>query len=330
MKKSRITNICILLVLVLIGAAIGVALYRNYSVRASAPGIADLVENIPADCQFVLGVNVQRIVASPAYARLRSQQSPEIGKDLLDFIEKTGVDPIKSITCMVAAGRSGADAKGEGIVLAAGSFNQQSITEYIRAKKAPLETTYAGKTILMFPEANGDDLRKGFVFLNDREAAMGGLASLKKVLDILANGNKNILANSAMAALVNAVNPEDMFWFVGDAAGAVANAPIQTPFGSNISNIRSVSGAFNITDVLDGKIMVNAVNADSAKNLAEVARGMVALGQLSGDKNPDLKSLLGGITIAQNSTQLTMTINIPLDLIERVRALMQSRSPKGI
>jgi hypothetical protein len=330
MRKSKVINISMLMVLILIGAAIGTALYTNYSVKASAPGIADLLENVPADCQFVLGVNVQRIVSSPAYARFRSQQSPEIGADLLEFIQKTGVDPTKSITYMVAAGRSGTDAKGEGVVVAAGSFNQQAITDYIRAKTAPLETTYAGKTILMIPENKGEVIRKGIVFLSERETALGGLASLKKVLDIRANGNKNILTNSAMAALIDAIDPEDMFWFVGDAAGTLANAPIKTPLGPNISNIRGVSGAFNVTDVLNGRMMVNATNADSARNLAEVARGFVALGQLSGDKNPDLKMLLGGVTIAQNSAQITMTLNVPLDLMERVRKSMQSRRPAGI
>ena len=212
-------------------------------------------------------------------------------------------------------------------MIAAGSFNQQAITDYIRAKKALMETTYAGKTIVMIPEGNGDVIRKGFVFLSEREAAMGDLATLKKVLDIRVNGNKNILANSAMAPLVNNIDPEDMFWFVGDAAGALANAPIKTPLGPNISNIRGISGAFNLTDVINGKIMVNAVNVDSARNLAEVARGMIALGQLSGDKNPDLKMLLGGVTIAQNSAQLTMTINVPLDLLERVREIDAAPAP---
>ena len=95
MKKSKVINISILAVLVLIGAAIGIALYTNYSVKASAPGIADLMENVPADCQFVLGVNAQRIVASPAYAKFRAQQSPEYGQGSFEFYRKNGSGPHK-------------------------------------------------------------------------------------------------------------------------------------------------------------------------------------------------------------------------------------------
>jgi hypothetical protein len=44
----------------------------------------------------------------------------------------------------------------------------------------------------------------------------------------------------------------------------------------------------------------------------------MALGQLSGNQNPDLKLLLNTITIAQNASQISLAINIPGDLIKKL------------
>ncbi len=324
MKHRKFAIVSTLIVLGVAFVVAGLALYTNYSVKASTPSLPDALGNIPLDCQFVFGINVQRFVASPAYLKFQQRQNRQIGNDLALFIEKTGVDPARDVSYLVAGGRAREKAKGSGVVIVVGKFNRDAIIAYIRSKSTPAETEYGGASVLMFPERTGETINKGIVFLSDGEIALGDLETLKSVLDIRGKGDKSILSSPTMAPLISSIGPDEMFWFAGNAAGALANAPASTPFSASISSIQSVVGTLNITDAVAGKITATAVNSDSAAKLADGVRGLIAFGQLSGDQNPDLKTLLGGLAVSQNSSQITVAFNFPADVLEKLR---QTRIP---
>ncbi len=318
MKHRKFVVASTLILLGIAGAVAGLALYTNYSVKASAPTLPDALNNLPADCQFVFGMNVQKFVASPVYAKMQQRQDRPIGNDLAVFIEKTGVDPTRDTSYLVTAGRSHEKGKGQGVVIVVGTFNKDAIIAYIRSKATPVETAYGDATIMMFPEKTGDALNNGIVFLNEREIALGNLEYLKAVLDVRMKGNQSILSNPTMASLVNSINPDEMFWFAGDAAGVLSNATVTTPLGANISSIQNIVGTLNITEAVMGKITVTAVDADAATKLADVAKGFVALGQLAGDQNPDIKTLLSGLSVLQNANQISVALNFPTDLLDKL------------
>ena len=324
MKRRKLAVISLAALLGI--AAAGLAIYTNYSVKASVPSLPDVLGTLPEDCQFVFGINVQKFTSSPAYARLRQSQSQPVGKDMAEFIEKTGVDPARDVYYLVAAGRAKEKLKGEGVAVLTGQFQNDSIVAYIRSKTSPVELEYGGSQIFMFPEAGSDTVRKGIALLNDREVAVGDLESLKAVLDVRSKGSRSVLNNPAMAPLLNSISSDEMLWFAADGAGAIARAPAAIPLEDNLTTIRSVVGTLDISEAVVGKITVSAVNEDSAMKLAEVARGFVALTQLGGNKNPDLMLLLDGLKVTQNATQVILGINFPVDLLEK---LQQARRPPG-
>jgi len=322
-RKSAVIGLTVLLGM----AAAGLALYTGYSVKASVPSLSDALKNIPADCQFALGINVQRFTASPVYAKMRQGQNRPMGKGLADFIEKTGVDPARDVFYMVAAGRSEAKLKGEGVAVMIGQFHSDAIAAYIRSKSSPSEMEYAGSPVMMFPERGSENVRRGVAFLNDREIALGDLESLKAVLDIRAKGNKSILLNPAMAPLINGITSDEMFWFAADAAGALSKMPLTTPLGTSVTSIQSVVGTLDVSEAVVGRITVNAINEDAAMKLAEVVRGFVALTQLGSDKNADLKMLVGGLKVAQNASQVSIELNFPAELLEKLERTNQLPKP---
>jgi hypothetical protein len=261
---------------------------------------------------------VQKFVTSPAYAKFRQKQSQPIGKDLAEFIEKTGVDPARDVSYLVGAGSSREKLKGAGAAIIVGNFNKDTITAYIRSKTTPVEREYGGVSILMSPEPKSDNPEKGLAFLSDREIVLGDMESIKSILDVRGKGNKSILLNPAMAPLLDSVNPDEMFWFAGDAASALANAPV---------TIRGIVGTLNINDTVVGKITATAIDADSATKLVDVVKGFVALGQLAGDRNPDLKLLLSGLTVAQNASQISVGLSFPLDLLDKLERTRSKPDP---
>jgi hypothetical protein len=311
--------------LVLAGVVGGLAIYSNVVVRASVPDLPEVVRYLPANYQVVFGMNVDRFVKSPIFLKFQDQHGQEFATNLQEFITKTGVDPTRDVHYLVAAGRTLEGHKGSGVVVAIGSFDEEKITSFIKTKaQTPVfEFTYTdGTHVLMIPESDSNKLSKGIAFIKPSEIALGDQDSLKALLDARLNPQQlGIEANPVLAPLVNSMNPNEMFWFAGDAASILAKAPTNTPFGGSISAIQNVVGTLNLDDAVVGKITATATNADAAQKLTDVARGFVALGQLAGDQNPDLTELLKGINISvdKDKNQISLVMNFPFELLEKLQ-----------
>ena len=77
-------------------------------------------------------------------------------------------------------------------------------------------------------------------------------------------------------------------------------------------------GTINLTDAVNGRITATAKDEDSARKLADVARGFVALGQLAGKHQADVAELMKGISIAQDRNAVRLVVNFPFDLLEKL------------
>ena len=302
------------------GVVAGLALYSTVAVKASIPGLPEAVAYLPSDAQAVFGMNVKRFVESPIYARFEQKHGEEIGKDLSEFIAKTGVDPRRDVHYIVAAGKHGNREDPSGVIIAEGNFDAAAITAFLSSKASPIKLDYEGATVLMVPEENGSKIEKGIAFLSEKEIALGELGALKSVLDIRGGkGDKvGVLENPTLGPMIKNLNPDEMFWFAGDAANILSKAPANTPLGSNISAITHVFGTLNLTDAVDGTITVTAKDEASAVKLADVAKGLVALGQLASDQNAELADLVKGIGVKQVKDQIQLKVNFPIELLEKL------------
>jgi len=231
----------ILLVLGIACAGAVMALYTDVSARASAPRLPDALSNIPSAYQFVFGVNVQRVVQSPAYLKLR--KTNELGSEMTAFAEKTGLDPSRDITYVVGAGGSKDKTGGEGVAVVVGRFDKDAISRYIRTKSTPIEKEYKGSTVLMVPNPqNPDSIQEGIAFLSEHEIVLGSLESIKAVLDVHGQEGKSILANNTMMALIEEIGSEEMFWFAGDSTDVLQKAPVATQLTKDLPPIKNVVG----------------------------------------------------------------------------------------
>src|SRR5205809_183876 len=229
MNRRKFVVVSTVMMAVLAAAVAGMALYSSYVVKASIPALPEALAWLPADTQAVFGMNVQKFVASPIYARFEERHGRDIAHDLGEFTARTGVDPRRDISYVVGAGRVLDGPKGE-----------------------------------------------------------------------------------------------------GDAARIVAKAPANTPFAETASALLTVSGALNLTDAVTGKITATARDEDSARKLADVARGAVALGQLAGESHPEVAELLTGINVTQEKNDIRLVVNFPVELLDRLGQAKPIGIPVGI
>jgi hypothetical protein len=312
-RKFVVTSAVSMLVITI--AVVGLAFYWDFAAKAFVRDLPSAVHYLPADSQAVFGMNVQAFVASPIYAQFVQKHEQEIATDLSQVIAQTGVDPRRDISYIIAAGRP-SQQKGAGVVIAVGTFNQASITSFIEieSKVTPIKLIYKGVTVLMVPEAN--KLEKGIAFLSSSEIALGDLESLHAVIDVR-SGAPGIDSNATLSSLLARLNPGEMFWFAGDPASVLSKAPANAPIPA-LSSIQSIFGTLNLTTAVNGKITVTAKDDTSAGQLADFARGLVALGNLAGAQNPDLAALVRGVQITQRANEFDVSVTIPLDLLQKM------------
>lgn len=315
-RKFVITSsILIALIAALIG---GLSFYSSFAVKASIPGLPEAVGFLPADTQAVFGMNVKKFVESPIYAKFEQKHGEKIGSDLADFIAKTGVDPRKDITYVIAGVKALAERKGSGAVIAVGQFDSVKITDYINSKYTPVRVDYKGTTILLQSNKDASKIDKGIAFLSGTEVALGDLDTLKQVIDIRGGALQGVLSNAILAGLIKGLNPSEMFWFAGEAGKILQNAPSKTTLISGLSSITEIVGTLNLTDTVTGKITATAKDDESARKLADVARGFVALGQLAGEQDPTIAEIMKGVSVTQEKNVIRLNVNFDIDLLEKL------------
>src|SRR6266581_3356524 len=73
MNRRKFVVVSTVMMAVLAAAVAGMALYSSYVVKASIPALPEALAWLPADTQAVFGMNVQKFVASPIYARFEEK-----------------------------------------------------------------------------------------------------------------------------------------------------------------------------------------------------------------------------------------------------------------
>lgn len=281
---------------------------------AKTPSLAryEVLNYLPLDSQWVVGVDVRRLASSPFSDRLRRQK--DVATDLSVLLEKTGVDLARDITYVGAAGRS----NGEAVAIALGKFRSETIISRLRARYAPIKVEYRGANVFMIPEGGGDVLKRGIAFLSANKIAAGDLEFLKALIDTGGRRARSVRANSALASLLAGVDEDELLWFVGDPKMLMEKSPITARLVGRMSPVRSVVASLRLTETLSGRLVCTVDEPRAASRMVESARGLLALLQVSGTQNQDVKALLDRVTISQESTRVVLTLTSPLDLLERI------------
>ncbi len=316
-RKFVITSTISLVVITV--AIAGLAFYSDFAARAFVQDLPNAVRYLPADSQAVVGMNVQKFIASPLYAQLMEKHGQEIGASLDKLVAMTGVDPRRDLDYVIGASRP-SERKGVGVVIAVGRFDPAGIANFINSHTTPIKLDYKGATVLMIPESNtsGAQLEKGIAFLSSSEIVAGDLESIHAVLDVR-GGAPGIRSNTSLSSLLTQLGPKETFWFAGDAS-ILSKAPANAQITPAISAIQSVFGTLDLTTSVNGKVTVVAKDETSAGQLADFVRGLIALGNLTSGQNPDLAALVKGVQVTQNGNQFEVTITIPFDLLQKLEA----------
>jgi hypothetical protein len=156
----------------------------------------------------------------------------------------------------------------------------------------------------------------------------GNLAAVRASLDAYKAGDHSPVA--ALVAKAKSIPSQYQTWAVsiGGADFLATNMPQTGSFAGFSKIFRSLDGTSLQADLRNGlnAIAHGACNTEQdAKSLGDAARGLVGFGRLSVPENrPELLKLWDGIQVEQRQKEITITANIPQNLIDELVQMIQT------
>jgi hypothetical protein len=311
MSRSRLV-VFVSMVVVGLGVAAGIsALYLDPARAAVGPLPAEGLV-LPADARFVMGVDVKRLTASPFYKK-QAALRPDAFRDLEAH---TGVNPERDVETLLVAG----GAQDQGLALLVGNFDRARLARAIETEKKGQVTwkDVLGTTVYLFNE--GQKGAGAAAFLDDRRLVVGSARAVETAVGAHAQGGAGIKGNAAITGLLERVKPGSTFWMVGDQS-LLANLPKSVPMGGGDSTVtlpalKSVVMTGDLEPVVSVAIIGDATDEPSAKNLADVVRGFVAIMSMQGGQKPELKQLASAVSVTTDTNHVQVSARIPYELID--------------
>ena len=322
MNRSRIVVLASTLI-VAAGALTAVgALYLDPARAAVGPLPAEGLA-LPADAQFVAGIDVRRFVASPFYTRFGEEHAAARPRAFAEMEEKTGINPERDVDAIYIAGRKGAGKghDGTGVVIVVGTFDRYKVSRAIETShKGVAGTKYHGTPVYVFDESGSRRKGGAVAFLDDHTLVMGSRAGVEQTIDAKSGDGAGLRSNTAMTALLETVRPGSTFWIVGDQS-ALAHMPgIPAPGGDGQAMSLPPLKTVVVTGDLDPLVSLEATgeasDATAAQKLADVVRGFVALATLQANQKPELQQLASAVSVTTDATKVRVAARFPYELLE--------------
>jgi hypothetical protein len=314
-------------------AAVG-ALYLRPA-RAAVGPLPGFGLALPAETRCLIGFDARRLTASPLYARFakhRAQARPHVFRELE---EKTGLDPERDLDRVLIAGLG--NGKESGVVLAQGRFDRTKLARGLETEGRQGLTwkSHGGTTVYLFNESASKP--GALAFLSDDTLLIGTQVAVETTLDNHAQGREALRENVGLMTLVEKLKPGSAFWMVGDQS-LLAQLPRSLPApaakrdrtdGGSVSlpALKSLIVTGELDPQLALEIVGEASDAAAARNLADLARGFVALLSLQANQRPELKELAAAFSVATEANQVRLSARIPHEVLEALHPKRAASAP---
>lgn len=242
---------------------------------------------VPESARWVAHLDMEKFVGTELYGLLDKDGRFQIkGRDIDRWLKMDLAKDIKGVTVI------GLGPDDKNIVFAVeGTLDKAGIIALAEADEDSQKTAYGAFTLY----SSGSDEYGAFV--NDRLLVFAeGRAALEKVLDT-AGGKAKTFAGTPLAAALKDVP-----------AGAFLSGvlPDLSALGRELGQSKvldQASGLFFLAQEKTGnlslRLQVTAVSAESAKNMADVVQGLIAMGRLGGAERgmAEIAPLLDGLQV---------------------------------
>jgi hypothetical protein len=240
---------------------------------------------VPDSARWVVHLDMEKFVTTGLYSLLDKDGAFQVkSRDLNRWVKMNLVKDVKSVTVF------GLGPGENDIVFAvAGNLDKAGIIALAEADENHQKTAYGAYTIY------STDSNENGAFINDRLIVFSeGRAALEKVLDTAGGKAKDFAGTPLNASLKEVPSTAFLSGVLPDLSG----------LGKEINQskvFQKAQGLFFLAqekqDALQVRLQVTTDSPESAKNMADVVQGFIAMAKLGGDQEDmaRISSLLEGV-----------------------------------
>jgi hypothetical protein len=261
-------------------------------------------------------VDVRNLMSSELRQHLAARQ-PDAHAGVDRFREQTGIDIERDVDYIMAAFFAGQEAQADSdsrrmpLVLARGRFDEVRIEGLVRDQGGTVED-YKGFRLLVH-----DQMKMALTFLEPGLVAFGASDVVRNAIDTTSTG-ASIRSNDELMRLVRDVEGGDAWAVVRFDELSARQLPAELTRQLPPINWFSVTGTVN--SGLQGRLRVEARDEVAAKNLADVARGFLALARLQSGQLPEAAELLNSLQLVAEGASVSLSFAVPADVIDALGA----------
>ena len=342
------TRYFVVVSLLVLGVGFGTGLVAYYvgfpaGAFASRGGPADL-GFVPRNASVIAYANVHEIMTSELRQKMR-RAIPIHENGQQELQDQTGINLETDIDTIVACmSPDVATAKGAGMVLARGRFDETKIEALMREHGAHVET-YNGKRLVVADprdfvadkDGTGDVTAHphsslSLSFMEPGLAAIGSTALIKSAIDLHKSGNnpqaglESVTGNDELMNLVRSMDSANA-WAVGrfDALRAQSHLPANVL--GQIPAITWFAASGHVNGGLRGTLRAEARDDESANSLRDVVRGFLALAKLGANAKPELQAMMQSLELGGTGKTVILTFAVPAELFDVIGAIANQKKP---
>lgn len=311
------------------GLSIGlVAFYSGgFQTLSASTGPTELAY-VPADAAVVAYADVRGIMDSELRQRL-TEAMPTHQQGQAEFQQATGIDIERDIDYVIAAMTPTTGSRPSGLVVARGRFDVVRLEGIAREHGGSVED-YKGKRLVTVsrPAETSVEVSPGteiqthegpamtLAFLEPGLVAVGESAAVKHAIDAQLSA-QSITSNNEMMELVTDIERNNNAWAVGRFDVLTAGHNLPEPVAAQMHAVKWFAAAGHINGGINGTLRAEARDEQSAENLRDVVRGILALGKLQAEGQSDARFALLAQSLQLSGTGQTvqLSFSVPAELL---------------
>lgn len=298
----------------LIAVIVGAAATMTIPAATITPDEATL-KLFPQETQAIASIDVAALRNAPLVQDfLADNNSPLRKRDLKKLEEQTGFVVERDLD-RVTAGRIGAK---DALVIAQARYDVFKMEQFLKDNNATYET-YLGRTL--YKPAGDNDRENGRISFIDSLVLAGNESAVKQAIDRLAAPAPSVLQNPAVMDEIRKIEAGNQVWAVGGFSVNQLPRQFQGPAQAVelVKNLHSGTYQMRVDTDIHARATGNFSDAQSAKTLSDLLRGLVGMAKLQVAQEQDLIRVLDGVDVRNSGTALIVTIDEPGDLLKKLK-----------
>jgi len=295
------------------------------------------IDQVPEDAEMVVYIDSDELqddtetTALSEFGQSAGMWTQEEAAE--EFEDETDIDPEGIDTMTVFASDLDSvesNQEPEGAAIAHGSFDTESVTEYIEDEGDELEEEeYNGKTIYIEENEYGQDTAIGI--LDDGQVAVGTEDSIESVIDVNA-GDENALGGD-LRSEYNEIKSNALLGMaveVPDVDETIEQANRGGPEGIDLTVFESVEMMSFQYATPDGNIdMTTRFQSDSESDAEDLSSVVDSATVLYGDTGiPEADEEIDKVEVSQEGNSVTVNYETQVDNIEDLQEALENPSPQ--